>query len=275
MHRIRLLALFQSFVQCFPDEAEFVHKNLGGIMAMLTTDAEISAGIRLGLVLPKDPCIEDAALSVIARDPVVPASILENAIAYVTANFEAEYVRVVTIFLYNFLMEDISNNFLWAEVIKLTDAFVHHRGVDGFFRAELQHFVAYTWNRKGEDCPLLKRSFLLRLAEQCDGKASFPGWTSFVSSVIAPYRSHSQIPRDFQIPEKHMNPTLIAILSHTRDIKSLWVESFGTRKSKRRGTRSVGPDRFPMIAPPDRRSISLSQPLFPAMHSTKKKCGVA
>jgi hypothetical protein len=242
LHRIQILKLFTSFVQSFPDEAAFgnaVSDALEQILSALETDDELTAVLGLSMIFPKKDCVSKLALSVLARAPLIATPVLETALEYVIANFETCELEPAIVFIYTVLDGQITNTFLWMHIIELVVVMARDRDAWACLLPAMQHLIAHAWNHKGNDCSLVKRSFLLKLADNCADKPSFPGWVAFVQAVIEPYRFRTTFPRNFQIPEEGMDPAIADVLTGSLNLKALLIGSTALRPHSIRFSKST------------------------------------
>jgi hypothetical protein len=235
-HYVHLLKLFQIFITSFPDEEAFrgsVFLALPYIARKLTdSDAELCAFFALTSALPIQECVINLALSVLARDPVRPSPVLERALGYVTVNLCVVALRTVVPFLVRAILSGVANNFLFHGIRELVRAVLDLDEIDPLFVAALQHLVAYAWNRKGPNCPILRRVFLIELANLCAASPSFPGWAVFVANVVRIYRARQPVRADFVIAEAEMNPDLVRVLCRPSELEAFVAECLGSGRAK-------------------------------------------
>jgi hypothetical protein len=278
-HRIQIVKLFTSFVQSFPDEAAFgnaVSDALEQILSALETDDELTAVLGLSMIFPKKDCISKLALSVLARDPLMATPVLETALEYVIANFETCELEPAIVFIYTILVRQITNTFLWIHIIELTMVMARDRGAWACLLPAMQHVIAHAWNHKGDGCSLVKRSFLLKLADHCADKPSFPGWVAFVQAVIEPYRYRTTFPNNFQIPEEGMDPAIAEVLTGSVNLKALWIGNTALHPPSIRFSQStpikISRSLSRAQAKPSSRSGSIFRETRPS--EAKKRCQV-
>jgi hypothetical protein len=235
-HHISMLKLFQMFISSFPDEDSFIGSLFLSFpylaKKMSKSEAELCAFFDLTVNLPVQECVINLALSVLARDPVRPTNALEKALVYVTTHFCLPTLRIVVPFLVRAVLSGVSNNFLFQRIRELIAVMLECDDIDPMFFTALQHLVAFAWNRKGPNCPLVRRAFLLELADLCTASPSFGGWTMFVTKVVKHYRARRPAPEEFEVPENEMDPHLLHVLQGPAELEDFVAHSLGPTRPR-------------------------------------------
>jgi hypothetical protein len=113
--------------------------------------------------------------------------------------------------MFRLFKSPVLNNFLYEAVNKLILAIPEEYREHVHFLRVMQHLIAFVWNRKGQDCPLLKRAFLLHVADTFGNMATFPGWELLMDNVLKRYRAREAF-GDFEVPEMEMDAALLRVL---------------------------------------------------------------
>jgi hypothetical protein len=144
-------------------------------------------------------------------------------------HFEASSLGRVLDFVSNFLRSGVSNNFLYHAVRRLIEIVFAKCHENVRLAKAFQHLIAFVWNRKGSECPAVRRAFLLEFAAMTGALATFPGWALFLRKVLHPYPRHEPIQWDFEIPEQEMDPTCAQLLARGGKL-STYVRSAKTNR---------------------------------------------
>jgi hypothetical protein len=210
-HRSVLFQLFRSCLLSFPDERGFaaaLANELPNILPTLETPQEISALFNLAACLREQPAVTGYALDLIVRCPIEPSPAVESAILYLNEFFDSAHGRPITFFLFTLFCADQMPPFIYLAARTLIETVLTYVGSDCTFLTCMQHGLAFAWNRKGMDCSVAKRAFLLDVADRLGPLMSFDGWAIFMGAVVRHYRRQLTYPVNFEIPESGMDPTL-------------------------------------------------------------------
>jgi hypothetical protein len=233
-HKIELMKLFQCYVRTFKDHECFkttVSESLALVLSELRRDEELTAAFDLATALSDHSSVASLALDILRRTEIAAGPPVEKAIVYLSENLDPALLRPALVYLFRLLRSDVANNFLYHAVSKLMDAMLEKSSEERPLVAATQHLVAFVWNRKGQNCPRLKRAFLLELAAKTGAVATFPGWSQFVPAVLQPYHHGQPFSWDFSIPEKEMHPDFAKALEEDGDLSACWKAKSPRRRS--------------------------------------------
>jgi hypothetical protein len=211
-HRAKLFQLFKSYLLSFPDNQEFpkaIEEELKHIVPVLETSAEKVRMFDLAMCLSRRAAVLRYAGDLICPSPVFTDPAVERAVLYIAQFFDLGQLQVIATFIFKVTTAPLVPVLLYHATRSLIEALLGKLASRRLFVRFVQHCIAYAWNRKGCDCPMSKRAFLLDLADFLGPHPSFEGWSLFLGHVVRHYHRHTVFPVDFQIPEGTMDQTML------------------------------------------------------------------